>query len=89
VDAHTFAITVNCVIMQNTGAGLHASISEHCDGVNDGAYGHTDTSAISAGSHMSPFGVAGVCVVKWPTEKGKDQIAMCAIVTVFGIAYFV
>jgi hypothetical protein len=31
-----FKYIVNCVIMQNTGAGLHASISEYLDGVNDG-----------------------------------------------------
>ena len=28
---------VTCVIMQNTGAGLHAALSEFVDGANDGA----------------------------------------------------
>lgn len=30
---------VNCTIMQNTGAGIHAGMSEYCDGVNDGGFG--------------------------------------------------
>jgi hypothetical protein len=109
--------------MQNTGAGIHAGISEFCDGVNDGAWrlarfprillllllgarfvsarprdkGHAQPPTPStsqaiphrAGAHFLPSLVlAGVCVVRWPTEKNKDQASMCCIVTVFGVAYF-
>jgi hypothetical protein len=28
---------VNCIIMHNTGAGLHSAVSEYVDGFNDGA----------------------------------------------------
>lgn len=34
--AKPFKYIVNVIIMQNTGAGMHAAISEYCDGVNDG-----------------------------------------------------
>lgn len=31
-----FRCAVHSVIMQNTGAGIHVSAAEYCDGVNDG-----------------------------------------------------
>ena len=32
-----FKYVCNCILMQNTGAGLHAALGEHLDGMNDGA----------------------------------------------------
>lgn len=92
------APAVHCVVMQNTGAGLHAATSEFCDGVNDGAYAsvaclnlatlrgaaHPDTPL----PHPHTF-PAGVCVVKWPSEKNKDSGNCACIVTVFGCAYYI
>lgn len=31
-----FKYIINCVIMQNTGVGMHSVISEYLDGFNDG-----------------------------------------------------
>lgn len=36
--AGTQACAVNCVIMQNTGAGMHSAHSSFCDAVNDGTF---------------------------------------------------
>uniref|UniRef100_A0A7S1CA55 Dynein light chain n=1 Tax=Bicosoecida sp. CB-2014 TaxID=1486930 RepID=A0A7S1CA55_9STRA len=59
-----FKYIVTCVIMQNTGAGMHTEHSGFCDAVND-----------------------GMCVVKWPAEKSKDQNTMYCIVTVYGLGF--
>jgi dynein light chain Tctex-type 1 len=32
-----FKFMVNCIIMQNTGAGMSSAISEYCDGAVDGS----------------------------------------------------
>lgn len=55
---------VTCVIMQNTGAGMHTEHSGFCDTVSD-----------------------GLCVVKWPQEKSKDQNTMYCICTVYGMGF--
>jgi hypothetical protein len=39
VDARICWSAVNCVITQNTGQGVHTSVSSYCDTVNDGTAG--------------------------------------------------